>query len=195
MTRTVKQSRFDVSERVLNAFDLLRKQAGLALTLARVQRATMHEDGERYETDADHILMLALLACELNHELRLGMRHDRVLQFAVCHELTETYLGDIVTLNATPEVLAHKKKLEESAAAFVARDWPYWRILHEQYEMQCSDEARFVRLVDKLLPKLTHIMNKGAAVRRLISHEEHSAHNKAQLERLRVTGGRWRCWR
>jgi hypothetical protein len=39
--------------------------------------------------------------------------------------------------------------------------------LLDEYERQASPEARFVRYVDKIAPKLTHLANRGAALRRI----------------------------
>jgi len=37
----------------------------------------------------------------------------------------------------------------------------------EEYESRASSEARFVKVVDKVLPKITHILNQGAVAERL----------------------------
>lgn len=43
--------------------------ADLILRFGRVNRATLHPDGERWETDTDHTVMLAVLALEIVADL------------------------------------------------------------------------------------------------------------------------------
>ena len=62
--------------------------AQLALRFARVERVTRHEDGVRPETDTDHSIMLALVACDLAPE---GLSRPRVAEFSVVHDLVEAY--------------------------------------------------------------------------------------------------------
>ena len=60
--------------------------AQLALRFARVERVTRHEDGVRPETDTDHSIMLALVACDLAPE---GLSRPRVAEFSVVHDLVD----------------------------------------------------------------------------------------------------------
>jgi len=138
----------------------------LALEFGRVNRATCHEDGMRPETDTDHTVMLALIACELcPPELNRGM----VAQFAIVHDLVEARAGDTNSLKLTDRQKALKRGREGKALEALKEEYAddSWMIQYMvEYEKQRVLEARYVRYLDKAMPKITHILNECAAIRR-----------------------------
>lgn len=165
--------------------------ARLALTLGLVRRATCHEDGVTPESDTTHTVMLALIAPVLAERLRPGrLALDRLVTLSVVHDLVEALVGDMNTLGATEEQLAEKKAREQAAfvtlrnglhmmgAGFLAGAL-------DEYEAQRSAEARFVRVADKLMPKLTHRLNGRAVLRRLGLEDGAHAARQRQIDRLR----------
>lgn len=141
--------------------------ARLALQFARVERVTKHEDGVRPETDSDHTVMLGLIACDL---APLGMRVGRIAEFSFVHDLLEAETLDVQTLTITDEGRAQKKERERVALRnflerFGADTWLGGTLL--AYEEQREPEAQFVRLIDKVLPKLTHLLNGCVAAKAL----------------------------
>ena len=137
----------------------------LALRLSRVERITFHPDGKRPETDSDHTVMLGLIApafaARYLPELDLGL----VAQFALVHDLPEAYAGDTPTLKLNGDDLAQKKERELAATERIVKelgqDLPWLVHMLTRYEHQHEPEARYVRAMDKLLPKVTHILNQG----------------------------------
>jgi len=137
--------------------------AQISLAFGRVERATRHEDGVRVETDTDHTVMLGLVACELAPP---SLDRAKVAAFAIVHDLTEVYAGDTQTLTITPEGMAAKHAREDAARTRLAGELGEGSWIAETlavYEVQREPEARFVRLLDKVLPKLTHAFNGCAA--------------------------------
>lgn len=133
--------------------------ARIALAFGRVERVTRHEDGVRPETDTDHTVMLGLVACEL---APTHLDRAKVGAFALVHDLVEVYAGDAQTLMISPEARAAKKAREDAAQTrLVAElgDGSWVAAMLATYEAQREPEARFVRLMDKVLPKLTHAFN------------------------------------
>lgn len=143
----------------------VRALARLALAFGRTERATRHEDGVRPETDSDHTVMLGWIAATLcPPELDVG----RVAQFALAHDAAEAKVGDTNTLALSAE--GHKKKAEREA-------WARQELEREHgptswlcqtlaaYEAQACPESRFVRILDKVLPKLTHLENGCVAAK------------------------------
>lgn len=150
--------------------------AVLALQFGRVDRVTYHEDGTTPESDTDHTVMLGLVACAVAERvndrrmrtsyplLRLGL----VAQFALVHDLVEALCGDTNTLRISDASRADKAQrehaaLEELHRRFAALPWIAATI--DRYETLVDPEARFVKVLDKVLPKLTHALNGGAALR------------------------------
>lgn len=136
----------------------------LALRFARVERVTYHEDGQRPETDADHTVMLGLIAPAFAQRFLPQLDLGLVAQFALVHDLVEAYSGDVNTLLATPEEYAAKKVRESQAAKRIVREFrelPWVGEMLLRYEAQDTPEARYVKAMDKQMPKITHILNKG----------------------------------
>ena len=137
--------------------------ARIALAFGRVERATRHEDGKRPETDTDHTVMLGLVACELAPP---ELDRAKVAAFALVHDLAEVYAGDTQTLVISPMAMVAKQDREGAARARLAAELgagSWVAGLLATYEQQQEPEARYVRLVDKVLPKLTHAFNGCAA--------------------------------
>lgn len=159
--------------------------AKLALRFSRVERATFHEDGVRPETDSDHTVMLGLVACQLAPPL---LDQGKVAQYSIVHDLVEAYSGDVQTLTITEEGRRDKERREGEARArileeFGPRSWVCCTLM--EYEEQVAPEARFVRLMDKILPKLTHAFNGCAAAQKLgVSREGFRQAHAAQHEKL-----------
>jgi putative hydrolase of HD superfamily len=159
----------------------------LSLALGRVSRATRYEDGVTLESDTDHTVMLALIAAATAPE---DLSATRVVAMALVHDLVEALVGDVSTLNPTPEILETKRAAE--AAGLVALnavlcDFPVLKHWIRQYEEQVIPEARWVRIIDKLTPKLTHALNGCAAARDAgVSLGELTRLHAAQEQKLRI---------
>lgn len=172
--------------------------ARIALAFGRVERVTFHEDGVRPETDTDHTVMLGLLACQIAHGLNtqtfsgLDVSIDRkldvglVAQFALVHDLVEVYSGDVQTLTIDTAGRTVKEERERAARerlrAELGECWLTDRL--GEYEEQTSPEARFIRVLDKVLPKLTHILNGCAAAKKLTDLDGFKAAHDAQVTAL-----------
>lgn len=140
----------------------------LSLAFGRVDRITYHEDGTTPESDTDHTVMLGLIACAFAAE-HLALDLGRVAQYALVHDLVEVYAGDTPTLVALSSDAKQAKADRETAAwlrirtEFAALPWLANTI--GQYELRQIPEARYVKAMDKLLPKITHILNDCSTVR------------------------------
>lgn len=142
----------------------------VALDFGRVRRITFHPDGQRPETDTDHTVMLALVACSLAERWFAGLNIGRVAQFCVVHDVHEVYADDMPTLRElTTEQRAMKMMLERDAARRLGvefADLPWLTSMIALYESQSTPEARYVKFVDKVMPKITHLLNGGVTIAR-----------------------------
>jgi putative hydrolase of HD superfamily len=142
----------------------------LCLRLGRVDRITYHEDGMRAETDTDHTVMLGVLACAFAAMYLPRLDLGKVAQYALMHDMVEAYAGDTPTLSITPSQRADKylregRALERIQAEFHDQ-FPWVTNTIVNYETQLDAEARFVKGLDKLMPKITHILNEGVTLHR-----------------------------
>lgn len=169
--------------------------ARLSLQFAKVNRVTMHEDGERYESDTDHTVMLSLCACALAEKLyKDKLDLGKVAQFAIVHDLVEVHVGDTNTINISEGGRAEKDKREMESLVKIKEEfgnvYPWLHVTIEEYERRDTGEARFVKTLDKAMSKVTNILNKGAALRKLgTSKEEITEHFSNQTEEYRKKYG------
>jgi putative hydrolases of HD superfamily len=135
----------------------------LALAFGRVDRATYHEDGVTRESDTDHTVMLGLVACAFAARHLPGLDLGRIAQYGLVHDLVEVYAGDTVTLVVLDAAQREDKHRREHAALErITRELgslPWVASAIASYEQRADPEARYVKALDKLLPKITHILN------------------------------------
>jgi putative hydrolase of HD superfamily len=135
----------------------------LSLAFGRVDRVTYHPDGKTLESDTDHTVMLGLVACAFASRYLPQLDVGLVAEFALVHDLVEVYAGDTSTLRIDDDGRAAKAEREAAAQARIEQEfggslpWLPWMI--ESYEARTLAEARYVKALDKLLPKITHILN------------------------------------
>jgi putative hydrolase of HD superfamily len=151
--------------------DAVVRLGGVALDFGRVDRITYHPDGETPESDTTHTVMLGLLACSLAQRWFPGLRVGLVAQYALVHDVVEVYAGDTPTLRTQGADEKAAKQARERAAMMRLQGeftghlpWMPWMI--STYEDLATPEARFVKLLDKLLPKITHILNGAVTIER-----------------------------
>ena len=144
----------------------------LALAFGRIDRtAVYHMDGVTPESDADHTVMLGWLACALAARCFPTLDVGLVAQFALVHDAPEVYAGDTPTLRIDAAGRAAKAAREHAA---VTRLWtqfagrlPWFPEAITAYEAQVLPEARFVRGLDKVLPKIVHLLDGCTGLREL----------------------------
>jgi putative hydrolases of HD superfamily len=139
----------------------------LSLEFARTMRVTYHEDGETLESDTDHTFMLGLVACAFASMYIPRLDLGKVSQFALMHDLVEVYAGDTPTLKVmSKDDQSEKDKNEKEALERIrsefGRSFPWVAGTIDEYETLSTPEAKYIKAIDKLLPKITHLLNNGA---------------------------------
>ena len=141
----------------------------LSLAFGRVPRRTYHEDGLRPESDTDHTVMLGLIACSLAPAMHADLDLGLVAQYALVHDVVEVYAGDTPTLRQ-PDAATRAAKADRERRAWqrihnrYADVSPWLPDLIAEYEALSTPEARYVKAVDKVLPKITHLLNDLTSV-------------------------------
>lgn len=168
----------------------------LALAFGRTDRITRHPDGVTLESDTDHTVMLGLAACAFASRFAPSLDVGKVAQFALVHDLVEVYAGDTVTSMKGFSSADHKDKEEREAAALarIEREFgatlPWLPDTITAYERLDTPEARFVKVVDKAMPKIANILNGGVTFKPQ-GHDKASAEEflKRQQDKLRESYG------
>jgi putative hydrolase of HD superfamily len=164
----------------------------LALDFGRVDRITYHPDGLTPESDTDHTVMLGLIACALADRHFPDLNVGLVAQYALVHDLVEVYAGDTPTLRMpTADAKAEKQQREHEAYQRICdrfvKTLPWLPILIGGYEARVTPEARFVKALDKLLPKITHLLNGAVTIRKQgMSRAELATRYETQIAELEV---------
>lgn len=166
---------YAIPRRDNNIADAMVKLAETTLAFGRIERATLHRPADsdgmwQHETDTDHTVMLGLVACSLASEYFPQLNVGLVAQFALVHDLPEVYANDTSTLRLLSMDQQRTKEQAERSATFrlhaeYERTFPWLVYSLRSYQIQDTPEKVFVWAVDKLLPKLLHILNRGASVR------------------------------
>jgi putative hydrolases of HD superfamily len=144
--------------------------ARFALTFGEVKRtAVKHADGVTPESDAEHTVMLAWIAPAVAARFFPELNPHLVTSFAVVHDMVEVFAGDTPTIRITAAQRRAKAKREADGvdrlytALSVTMPWLPEMVL--RYEAQSHPAARFVKALDKLMPKLVHLVDQGAGLR------------------------------
>ena len=162
----------------------------LALDLGTTPRITLHPDGQTYESVATHTVMLGLTACALAERWNLNLRTGLIAQYALVHDLVEAICGDTPTLVQLGPDQKEAKKQREAAALDQIRQQldgqlPSVAWLIASYEDLATPEARFVKLLDKVMPKITHMLNAAEVIHRQgMTHTQLKTRYEAQGREL-----------
>lgn len=160
----------------------------LSLLFARTNRATLHEEGSTMESDTDHTVMLGLCACAIASSYAPHLDLGKIAQFAFVHDLVEAYAGDTPTLAVSNEVMKKKDEIEHKAFLQIESEFgevfPWIHTTIQEYESLITEEAKFIKTLDKCMPKITQILNKGKQFENTDMTQEklNAAHNIQLLE-------------
>src|SRR6266498_1836918 len=117
----------------------------------------------RRENDMEHSFQLALLAWYIADSEKLALDKNRLVQYALIHDLVEVYAGDTVPYG-DKALLATKKEREYNAAQRLQKEVPEFKDLHrliEKYEARTDKESKFVYALDKIIPIFNIYLDSG----------------------------------
>ena len=155
--------------------------ADTAIRFAAIERVPRYTP-EKRENDAEHSFMLGLIAQEIAatyfpDELDSGL----VAEFCNVHDLVELKTKDVATFGLDDAGLQAKAAAEMAAIDELCDHLPkHTALLVRVYEEQVVAEARLVRFLDKLLPKLVDILGPGSQV----MHEDYATFERKQLDAI-----------
>ncbi len=152
----MSNSNEELNELAIEAHDRLIILGNIAVSFAQVERLTVYSKGN-FENDSEHSFHLALSATELAASYYPELDTGLVSQFCLVHDLPEIYAGDVPSYDLSDEERRSKEKAEAIATERLLSELPpHIADLLSRYEKQEEPEARFVRLVDKLMPAVIH---------------------------------------
>ena len=134
-----------------------------------IKRTTKLPTGS-YESDSHHAFSLALTAYMVAGKYCPELDREKVMKFALVHDLLELITGDEPTLHHTQEDHAAKKARETEAAVLFKDMFSAHTTISddlEEYERLNSPEAAFVYVLDKACTVWTHFFDAGENLRDL----------------------------
>lgn len=108
----------------------------------------------RVESVADHSWSVTILCMSIIQKYHIDLDLEKCMKIAIVHELGEIYAGDFIPNQVSKE---EKHILEEKAVDSLLNEASFdnnFKELWLEYENQLSEEAVFVKQVDKLEPML-----------------------------------------
>lgn len=129
-------------------------------------RQTYAMQGERKETDAEHMFHLALMAVVLAEHANEKVDILKVMTMVLIHDAVEIDAGD--TYAYDKEGKLSQKEREEKAADRIFHLLPadqeaYFRGLWEEFEAEETPEAKFARTLDNVQPTMLNHASGGKA--------------------------------
>ena len=146
---------------VLNLEDMM-QFSQLMLRLQDVVRAIHVPGRDIKENDVEHSYHLAMMSWYLNMSGELGYDTDRLVRYALIHDLAEAYAGDVSALDRVGRI--GKPEREAAALSRILREFPLAEdIIHavHNYETLADEEAKFVYALDKLMPMVMVYLADG----------------------------------
>lgn len=135
----------------------------------QIKRKVIANGEDRQETDSEHSFQLALLAWYIIQKENLNLEVEKVLKYALAHDLVEIYAGDTFAHDPDPLVHEIKKQKEQQAAERIRSELVDFPELHEliySYEQRDDEESKFVYALDKILPPANIFLDGGRSWRR-----------------------------
>lgn len=129
-----------------------------------IERTIFATGTDRMENDAEHSFSLAMLGWYINETHKLGLDVEKILMYALAHDLVEVYAGDVFFYTKDEQLLKGKKQREADAAVRLKAEYPEFSQLHEAidaYEKKGDLESKFLYALDKIEPILNIYNDKG----------------------------------
>ena len=132
--------------------------------LKRVNRRAYLTDGSRHENSAEHSWHLTIAMVAFQKELDLQLDLERVLKMALVHDLGEIDAGDVSVFSSkratiTEDEQACIERLADYNTAFAKETRELWL----EFEEQKTEESRWLKVFDRLLPFFLNMATEGRA--------------------------------
>ncbi len=134
----------------------------LSSQFALVQRAIYKTWTERMENDAEHSYQLAFVGWQLNDMLKLWLDSNRIMQYALAHDLVEVYAWDTDAMWTVGDPATKAQREHEAFLKLQSEYSSFSSFIEtlEKYEARTDEESRFVYALDKLLPAVNIYLNE-----------------------------------
>ncbi len=133
-------------------------------TFREIERVLWLKGRDYPENDVEHSYQLAMVAWYAVSSQKLPLDTDKVVKYAMLHDLVEAYAGDVDAFDADPQRDEKKAKKEREALEKLKTEFPEFPDmleLIESYEARFDEESKFVYALDKVLPVINIYLDNG----------------------------------
>lgn len=134
----------------------------LTYKFQQVKRIIFVKNEDRFENDLEHSAQLTLLALYITSSNKLKLDQEKVLKYALVHDLVEVYTGDVSFFDFTKR--KGKDLREHKSALRLQKEFPKFRELLKllnQYKSRRDPESKFIYTLDKVLPMVNVYLDHG----------------------------------
>lgn len=130
-----------------------------------VKRVARLPDEKEYRNTAEHTFEMTMLCWYIASTDKLELDMEKVLKYALAHDVLEAYSGDTPIHDKEAQKTKHVREAE--AVKQIARNFPEFNELSETikaYELKEDEESKFVYAVDKLVDPLDASMEETQSI-------------------------------
>jgi putative hydrolases of HD superfamily len=132
-----------------------------------VHRTFLARGRDTHENDAEHSYQMAMCAWFVHERLKLGLNMEKILTYALVHDLVEVYAGDTPTIGSAAKghSAEQKQEREQQALMRIKEEWhkefPGLVDAMEAYEAKSDPESLLIYTLDKTITKINNIEDNG----------------------------------
>jgi putative hydrolase of HD superfamily len=151
--------------------DELNKQLDFIIELDKLKRvyrqALVKSDNNRFENSAEHSWHISLTAQILHQYAVDNVNISRVISMLLIHDIVEIDAGDMFAFS-DQKALAEQENKEIAAATRIfgllpEKQFQHFKELWLEFESAETIDARFAKAMDRVLPLLQNMRNKGGS--------------------------------
>lgn len=167
LTYVAKNIKAGYADKIMDNLEKLLRFVKLTNDFKNIERDIPQSfSGFNKENDSEHSYQLAMISWYLAITENSNLNIEKILKYALVHDLPEAYAGDTPLYTLNEEYLNNKKNRETESILKLKKEFLHFVDLDiwiEKYEKREDDESRLVYAVDKLLPVMSIFLDKGHA--------------------------------
>jgi putative hydrolase of HD superfamily len=132
--------------------------------LKNIVRRNYISDGSKRENDAEHSWYFALAAMILAEYANNEVDIQKVIKMSIIHDLVEIYAGDTFIYDEKGKESQQERDQIASEKIFglLPEDQKkYYRELWNEFEGNSTNESKFARAIDRIVPILLNMKSSG----------------------------------
>lgn len=178
-----------IKEKLSDLSKIIIELGAISEQLTKEERFLVDHICGRAENDSEHSHMLSRIAPIIAMRFYPHLDAGLTSIFATIHDDCEAYVGDTPNHLNNDSVITNKQIKEHLALKQLLKEYihiPEYIKLITDYEAQIIPEARFVRVLDKLMTVIMPFYDNGVCTNKHWNGDEFKYYSNAKTERYRT---------